>query len=199
MSFSSPLVELVFQWSCQKCGTLFDDLRNVCHHVHTVHGRSSVVRIPLVRVFRNYPKIPRTLYNRITPKTGAGLHKVLLQSVMRAPQSFFDETDSGVTLNRFSQDMTLIDGQLPASAVVCLTGKSEIYYKRVSHFLTNFSSCVPILRAVGSYRCWIKLHGFDRPGLPNRSLLPAKFLPSNISTNAIPRSGMQKSVIYPYR
>jgi ATP-binding cassette, subfamily C (CFTR/MRP), member 1 len=37
---------------------------------------------------------------------------------MRAPQSFFDETDAGITLNRFSQDMTLIDGQLPASAVI---------------------------------------------------------------------------------
>jgi ATP-binding cassette subfamily C (CFTR/MRP) protein 1 len=41
--------------------------------------------------------------------------------VMRAPQSFFDETDSGVTLNRFSQDMTLIDGQLPAAAVMAFS------------------------------------------------------------------------------
>ncbi|KAK2871938.1 hypothetical protein FQN49_002683 [Arthroderma sp. PD_2] len=32
---------------------------------------------------------------------------------MRAPQSFFANTDTGVTLNRFSQDMSLIDNQLP--------------------------------------------------------------------------------------
>jgi ATP-binding cassette subfamily C (CFTR/MRP) protein 1 len=57
----------------------------------------------------------------ITPKSGAGLHKILLRSVLRAPQSFFDRTDSGVTLNRFSQDMTLIDGQLPAAAVLTMS------------------------------------------------------------------------------
>ena len=60
---------------------------------------------------------------RITPKSGVSLHRVLLNSVMRAPQSFFDETDSGVTLNRFSQDMTLIDGPLPVSAVMALFSK----------------------------------------------------------------------------
>ncbi|TVY88460.1 ABC transporter [Lachnellula willkommii] len=63
-------------------------------------------------------KATSNLYMRITPESGARLHKVLLGSVMGAPQSFFDETDSGVTLNRFSQDMTIIDGQLPISAVL---------------------------------------------------------------------------------
>ncbi len=53
------------------------------------------------------------MYMKIIPKSAAGLHKILLTSVMEAPQRFFDSTDSGVTLNRFSQDMTLIDGPLP--------------------------------------------------------------------------------------
>ena len=56
----------------------------------------------------------------MTPKSGAGLHKILLRSVMDAPQKFFDDTDSGITLNRFSQDMTLIDGPLPGSASIFL-------------------------------------------------------------------------------
>lgn len=60
----------------------------------------------------------------ITPKSGIGLHRVLLKSVIRAPQSFFDKTDSGITLTRFSQDMTLIDGQLPNSAVLALASMS---------------------------------------------------------------------------
>ena len=60
---------------------------------------------------------------RLTPTSGVNLHKVLLESVMKAPQSFFDETDSGVTLNRFSQDMTLIDGPLPSAAVLALSSK----------------------------------------------------------------------------
>jgi hypothetical protein len=65
----------------------------------------------------------RSLYNYVTPKSGAGLHKILLRSVLGAPQSFFDETDSGVTLNRFSQDMTLIDGPLPNSLVLSFSCK----------------------------------------------------------------------------
>ncbi|KUJ15922.1 P-loop containing nucleoside triphosphate hydrolase protein [Mollisia scopiformis] len=59
-----------------------------------------------------------TLYMQITPRSGASLHRILLNSVMRAPQAFFDNTDSGLILNRFSQDMTLIDGSLPAAAVM---------------------------------------------------------------------------------
>jgi hypothetical protein len=70
-----------------------------------------------------YAKGCSTLYMNITPKSGAGLHKILLRSVMRAPQSFFDETDSGITLNRFSQDMTLIDGNLPSAAVLTLSSE----------------------------------------------------------------------------
>lgn len=36
---------------------------------------------------------------------------------MRAPQSFFAQTDTGKTLNRFSQDMNLMDRVLPVSAM----------------------------------------------------------------------------------
>lgn len=34
---------------------------------------------------------------------------------MAAPLAFFTTTDNGVTLNRFSQDIQLIDGELPES------------------------------------------------------------------------------------
>lgn len=65
----------------------------------------------------------------ITPKSGAKLHKILLDSVMRAPQSFFDKTDSGLILNRFSQDMTLIDGSLASAAVMASSGKtSDLFF-----------------------------------------------------------------------
>ncbi|KAH7350682.1 P-loop containing nucleoside triphosphate hydrolase protein [Rhexocercosporidium sp. MPI-PUGE-AT-0058] len=61
------------------------------------------------------------LYMKLIPKSGAGLHKILLKSVMGAPQSFFDETDSGLVLNRFSQDMTLIDASLPGAVAMCFS------------------------------------------------------------------------------
>ncbi|KAF2725612.1 multidrug resistance protein [Polychaeton citri CBS 116435] len=46
------------------------------------------------------------------PRSSTTLHYKLLKSVMHAPYSFFVKTDSGVTLNRFSQDMSLIEGEL---------------------------------------------------------------------------------------
>ena len=54
----------------------------------------------------------------IAPSTAAKLHYVLLRTVMRAPQSFFDRTDRGKTLNRFSQDMTLIETALSVATLV---------------------------------------------------------------------------------
>jgi ABC-type multidrug transport system fused ATPase/permease subunit len=49
------------------------------------------------------------------PKAGQVLHTKLLTTVMRAPLRFFTTVDSGITLNRFSQDITLIDEHLPMS------------------------------------------------------------------------------------
>jgi hypothetical protein len=38
--------------------------------------------------------------------------------------SFFSTTDTGVTLNRFSQDLQLIDMELPVSALNTFASKS---------------------------------------------------------------------------
>ncbi|KAJ5280064.1 hypothetical protein N7478_005436 [Penicillium angulare] len=45
------------------------------------------------------------------------LHGRLVHSVMNAPLSFFTSTDIGTTINRFSQDMTLIDHDLPYAMI----------------------------------------------------------------------------------
>ncbi|KAI1841095.1 hypothetical protein JX266_012688 [Neoarthrinium moseri] len=52
----------------------------------------------------------------IVPKSSQHLHWLFLNSVMKAPLWFFTTTDSGVTLNRFAQDMTLLDNRLPVAA-----------------------------------------------------------------------------------
>jgi ATP-binding cassette, subfamily C (CFTR/MRP), member 1 len=48
-------------------------------------------------------------------KSGKQLHSILLSTVLNAPMSFFSSTDTGTTTNRFSQDMELVDGQLPGA------------------------------------------------------------------------------------
>ncbi|CAI7612922.1 unnamed protein product, partial [Penicillium discolor] len=50
-------------------------------------------------------------------RSAQALHKRLLNSVMHAPLSFFTSVDTGTTMNRFSQDMTLIDHDLPYSTL----------------------------------------------------------------------------------
>lgn len=51
----------------------------------------------------------------VIPHSATILHWQLLDSVLKAPLLFFTTVDSGVTLNRFSQDMTLVDQTLPTA------------------------------------------------------------------------------------
>ncbi|KAF5718710.1 multidrug resistance-associated 1 [Fusarium mundagurra] len=49
----------------------------------------------------------------IAPTSGAELHRRLLSIVFGAPLLFFSMTETGSTLNRFSEDMQLVDKNLP--------------------------------------------------------------------------------------
>lgn len=51
----------------------------------------------------------------LIPKSAKHLHWLLLDAVAKAPLWYFATTDSGVILDRFSQDMTLIDQALPVA------------------------------------------------------------------------------------
>jgi ABC-type multidrug transport system fused ATPase/permease subunit len=53
----------------------------------------------------------------MVPLSGEKFHFALLKTVLSAPMSFFVNTDSGETINRFSQDLQLIDMELPTSAL----------------------------------------------------------------------------------
>ncbi|KAI6782626.1 Multidrug resistance-associated protein 1 [Emericellopsis cladophorae] len=53
----------------------------------------------------------------MVPLSGKNFHSNLLKTVLNAPMSFFAATDAGVTINRFSQDLQLIDMDLPIAAL----------------------------------------------------------------------------------
>jgi ABC-type multidrug transport system fused ATPase/permease subunit len=53
------------------------------------------------------------VFLNLMPQAAIRLHQILLNSVIHAPLSFFASTDTGVTLNRFAQDMSLVDLPLP--------------------------------------------------------------------------------------
>jgi ATP-binding cassette subfamily C (CFTR/MRP) protein 1 len=58
----------------------------------------------------------------IIVNSGARLHLIILKTVMNAPMSFFATTDTGITTNRFSQDVQLIDSELPISLLDLFAG-----------------------------------------------------------------------------
>lgn len=49
----------------------------------------------------------------MAPRSSSGFHLTLLKTVLNAPLSFFTKTDIGSVTNRFSQDLSLIDMDLP--------------------------------------------------------------------------------------
>ncbi|KAK5653919.1 hypothetical protein OQA88_7844 [Cercophora sp. LCS_1] len=57
------------------------------------------------------------LYVVIVPNSGQRLHLNILQAAMRAPLSFLSKTGTGNLINRFSQDMNLVDMALPAALI----------------------------------------------------------------------------------
>ncbi|TLD08849.1 uncharacterized protein PgNI_07785 [Pyricularia grisea] len=55
------------------------------------------------------------LFMSVTPITAGGLHQQLVSTIFSAPLSYFSGIDSGIILNRFSQDMAVLNGMLPVS------------------------------------------------------------------------------------
>ncbi|KAF5625992.1 multidrug resistance-associated 1 [Fusarium sp. NRRL 52700] len=53
----------------------------------------------------------------MVPLSSEVLHARLLRTVMNAPLSFFSRMDVGVTTNRFSRDMSVIDTELPFALI----------------------------------------------------------------------------------
>ncbi|KAK1463361.1 ABC transporter [Colletotrichum melonis] len=62
------------------------------------------------------------LFIVIINKSGVYFHGVLLDTTSRAPMTFHSSVDSGITVNRFSQDLQLIDMELPAAALGLAVG-----------------------------------------------------------------------------
>lgn len=60
----------------------------------------------------------RHVASTMVVRSGRWLHAQLIRTVSAAPLSFFVSTDAGITLNRFSQDVHLLDSELPVSLLL---------------------------------------------------------------------------------
>ncbi|KAK7450770.1 ABC transporter [Colletotrichum acutatum] len=80
----------------------------------------------------------------VVPNTALGLHNDLLQTVFSATFRFLSKTDSGELLNRFSEDMQLVDMDLPATMVNYTSTKVVI----LAVFSQYLGMTLPFLAAV---------------------------------------------------
>lgn len=60
-------------------------------------------------------------------KAGANLHWSMLKTLIHAPLSFFVATDTGVVTNLFSQDLNMVDTELPNSFLNTIHSVSRFY------------------------------------------------------------------------
>ena len=74
--------------------------------------------------------LARIVFTTVITRSGLRLHSILVKTTMGAPMTFFSETDKGVTTNRFSQDIQLVDGELPVSylnlALATINGLGQV-------------------------------------------------------------------------
>ncbi|KAI5243109.1 putative multidrug resistance protein, partial [Aureobasidium subglaciale] len=87
---------------------------------------------------------------KIIPRSGLRLHWTLLTTITAAPLSYFAKTDAGIILNRFSQDMTIIDTSLPIALLQLSATVSEIIWQGAlicygAYYLVAF---IPFIGAV---------------------------------------------------
>lgn len=66
------------------------------------------------------------IFITVITKTGLYFHSLLVRTVSRAPMSYFNTVEQGVTVNRFSQDIQLIDMELPGSALGAAVGLASV-------------------------------------------------------------------------
>ncbi|VUC23771.1 unnamed protein product [Clonostachys rosea] len=59
------------------------------------------------------------------------LHDIQLEALMSATMTFFSNTDTGVTTNRFSQDLSLVDSELPLALIDMVEYVYNCLYKIV--------------------------------------------------------------------
>ncbi|KAK2039144.1 ABC transporter [Colletotrichum somersetense] len=62
------------------------------------------------------------MFVKIIPRSSLELHSILLRTVMGAPLSFFAASDTGSLINRFSQDLSLVDRDLPIALFTTSSG-----------------------------------------------------------------------------
>ncbi|KAH7305242.1 P-loop containing nucleoside triphosphate hydrolase protein [Stachybotrys elegans] len=94
---------------------------------------------------------------RMVTRTATDLHGRVLRTLFLAPTSHFSTIDNGITLNRFNQDMQLLDFHLPLAGVntflfacICLV-QAVVICTSVSFMAVAIPFCLAVLYFIQSF------------------------------------------------
>ena len=118
----------------------------------------------------------------MVPKSSSHLHLNLLDAVINAPLSFFTRTDIGSITNRFSQDMALVDSELPFS---------------YADFVLAFVTCAFGLALIGASWDWVLCCRY--PCSAYSLVRTSEVLSANKSTDAATRVGGEGTTLHSVR
>ncbi|KAI7783325.1 hypothetical protein LA080_012080 [Diaporthe eres] len=70
-------------------------------------------------------------------RAGANLHQTALRTLVQAPLGFFTKTDTGIVTNLFSQDLNLVDTELPNALLNTLFCYALSRHSQRHHYITS--------------------------------------------------------------
>ncbi|PVH74356.1 ABC transporter-like protein [Cadophora sp. DSE1049] len=90
------------------------------------------------------------LFIVMIPNSAVFFHGQLLETVEKAPLSFFTSTDVGQIVNRFSQDLSVIDSELPLAALILTNNlvTATIQAILISVSTSYFAAALPFVMIV---------------------------------------------------
>ncbi|KAH7371789.1 ABC transporter-like protein [Cadophora sp. MPI-SDFR-AT-0126] len=90
------------------------------------------------------------LFIVMIPNSAVFFHGELLETVEKAPLSFFTSTDVGQIVNRFSQDLSVIDSELPLAALILTNNlvTATIQAILISISTSYFAAALPFIMIV---------------------------------------------------
>ncbi|KAL0932221.1 ATP-binding cassette containing protein [Colletotrichum truncatum] len=136
---------------------------------------------------------------RVAPESGAELHRRLLSTIIGAPLLYFSATDNGVILNRFSQDIQMVDRQLPpailslSNQIFKLLVQTSLLFSAQKLMASTLPLCIIVVYIVQKVylRTSRQLRLLD---LESQSAVYSSFLESTEGITTIRSFGLEKQV-----
>ncbi|KAK5994354.1 ABC transporter FGM5 [Cladobotryum mycophilum] len=123
----------------------------VSHHVHAERYWIGIYALLQVLFLFSIAAMCIVVFIAITSQSGTSLHHQALRTVINAPLQFFVQTDVGVVTNLFSQDLMLIDTELPEALlnfileIFCFIGMAAIIATSSSYLVISYPVLIAVL------------------------------------------------------